>query len=226
MALTPQIYVALGVQDGRGTFNSDRPKYDVGNSKSGKIYWAAFADDQSQSKLVIGLGADMTRKLLDDSYIFATSQRGTALAAMPVAGDRSTFESDLSYKSPVLRHPLLAEAELLHSSFSEHSGRVVGGYAQLQVGLLEAGAIGDLDPFIRFDFVNGGSSVVAKEIQQTCTRVGLNYNLPYFGQLASLHLEYAANEIDGDKSFLTSERRTIEEFTVMLRTSLVRYSRY
>ena len=49
--------------------------------------------------------------------------------------------------------------------------------------------------------------------------------LPFTGKLASLHLEYASNRIDGPAAIVTDTRPS-DEFRTGLRVSLQRYLRH
>ena len=122
-------------------------------------------------------------------------------------------------------HPATIEIELIRSRFSGSSSDVFGGYAMAQVSLLDARTAGDLDLFLRYDFVSLGQDSIAARAQQRSIRAGFNYNLPYTAKLASVHLEYAHNSVVGP-ALIISQARPGDEVRIGLRVSLQRYLRH
>lgn len=100
-----------------------------------------------------------------------------------------------------------------------------GGYTMVQFSLFDAPHTGDLDLFARYDVVSLGTDSIAGRAKQTALRAGVNYNLPYTSKLASLHIEYAHNTLSGPAEIVT-DRSPADEFRVVLRASLQRYTRH
>ncbi len=94
-----------------------------------------------------------------------------------------------------------------------------------RISLFDAPRSGDLDLFLRYDFVSLQQDGVAGRAQQQALRAGLNYNLPLTGKLASLHLEYAHNRIEGSAAIVI-DTHPGDEFRIELRVSIQRYVRH
>ena len=94
-----------------------------------------------------------------------------------------------------------------------------------QVSPFDTRKAGDLDLFLRYDFVSVGQDTIAGRADQRALRAGFNYNLPSTGKLASLHLEYAHNSISGPAAMVTAPPPG-DEFRIGVRISLQRYQRH
>ncbi|WP_353207579.1 hypothetical protein [Sphingorhabdus sp.] len=136
-----------------------------------------------------------------------------------------TFEGDAAYTFTVAGHPATIEGEFIRSSFSQSNSDVFGGYAMGQVSLFDAPKAGDLDLFLRYDFVSLGQDAILKRAHQSAIRTGLNYNLPFTGKLASLHIEYAHNGVSGPAA-IVAQNNPSDEVRIGLRVSLQRYTRH
>ena len=123
------------------------------------------------------------------------------------------------------RHPTTIEAESIYSHFSESRSAVYGGYVMGQVSLFDAPTTGDLDLFVRYDFVSLGADEIARRATQQTIRTGFNYNLPYANKLASLHIEYGHSVIAGPDAIVTDRRRA-NEVRIGIRVSLQQYVRH
>ena len=155
---------------------------------------------------------------------------GTAIALAPIGsvtatGDRFTVEGDAAYTFPLGGHLATIEAEAMRSTFSKSRTDVFGGYAMAQVSLFDSPRNGDLDVFVRYDVVSVGQAAIAGRARQQALRTGFNYNLPFIGKLASVHLEYARNTVRGPAAIVT-DTRPGDEFRIGLRVSLQRYLRH
>jgi len=113
----------------------------------------------------------------------------------------------------------------MRATFSESRTDVFGGYAMAQLSLFDGPQTGDLDLFVRYDFVSQRQEAIAGRARQQALRTGLNYNLPFTGKLASVHLEFAHNTVRGPAAIVT-DSRPCDEFRVGLRVSLQRYLRH
>ena len=155
----------------------------------------------------------------------ATAIASTSLGSVAATGDRFTVEGDAAYTFPIAGHAATVEVEAVGSTFSTSGTLVFGGYAMTQISLFDAPRSGDLDLFLRYDFVSLQQDGVAGRAQQQALRAGLNYNLPLTGKLASLHLEYAHNRIEGSAAIVI-DTHPGDEFRIELRVSIQRYVRH
>ena len=114
---------------------------------------------------------------------------------------------------------------MIRSRFSGSKSDVFGGYVMGQVSLFDGPKSGDLDLFLRYDFVGLGQDTITGRARQSAVRAGFNYNLPFTGKLASLHLEYAHNSVSGPAAIVTAPSPG-DEFRVGVRVSLQRYQRH
>ncbi len=94
-----------------------------------------------------------------------------------------------------------------------------------QVSLFDTPKAGDLDLFLRYDFVSLGQDVITGRADQRAIRTGVNYNLPFTGKLASLHFEYAHNSLSGPAAIVTTPNPG-DEFRIGIRISLQRYQQH
>lgn len=222
-ALSDKVTVQLAALDNRGTLNSADPRYSVGNSLSGKVILTPV--NAGGRKLTIGAAIDRTGDIRDRVFTLATAIGATALGGVSATGNKLTGEADIAYTFPLLGHATTIEGEAIYSRFSGSDSDVGGGYAMVQFSLFDAPNAGDLDLFARYDVVSLGIDSIAGRATQQAVRVGANYNLPYTNKLASLHVEYAHNALSGPNAIVT-DRKPGDEFRIVLRVSLQRYTRH
>ncbi|MES2326235.1 MAG: PepSY domain-containing protein [Pseudomonadota bacterium] len=222
-ALSDKLTLQLAALDNRGSFNTDRPRYHIGNALSGKLIYTPISTETR--KLTVGAAVDRTGHIGDREFTLATAIGAEPLGAVPTSGTKLTFEGDAAYTFPLLRRPTTIEAEALRSSFSGSNSEVFGGYGMAQFSLFDSRQTGDLDLFLRYDLVSLGQERIAGRARQRALRVGFNYNLPYANKLVSLHVEYAHNSLRGPTAIVTDSNPP-DEFRVELRASLQRYLRH
>ena len=223
--LSDALTLQVSTQDGRGSLNTDNPRYAIGNSFSAKAILTPKVDPDSGRKLSFGLAVDHTADITDRTFTL-----GTALALAPVGGvaatgNRFTVEADAAYNFPVAGHPATIEGEFIRSRFSGSRSDVYGGYAMAQFSVFDTPKAGDLDVFARYDLVSLGLDAIARRATQQALRTGFNYNLPYANKLASLHLEYGRTWVGGPAEIVTNYRAA-NEFRIGLRISLQQYVRH
>ena len=126
---------------------------------------------------------------------------------------------------PLAGHATTIEAELIRPRFSGSRSDVFGGYVMGQILLFDRRENGNLDLFLRYDFVSLGQDAIAGRARQNAVRTGFNYNLPLTGKLASLHVEYARNSVSGPATIVT-QANPADEFRIGLRVNLQRYTRH
>jgi len=223
--LSDTITVQASTQDGRGSLNTDAPRYALGNGFAAKIVATPKIDASGTRKLSLGLALDHTRNITDRRFVLATAIALVPIGSVAATGDRFTVEGDAAYMFPLAGHPATIEAEVMRSTFSESRTDVFGGYAMAQLSLFDGPQTGDLDLFVRYDFVSQRQEAIAGRARQQALRTGLNYNLPFTGKLASVHLEFAHNTVRGPAAIVT-DSRPCDEFRVGLRVSLQRYLRH
>ena len=224
-AFSDKLTLQFSAQDNRGSFNAPESRYQIGNSLAAKVILTPLNDPDAGRKLSLGFAVDHTGDIRDRMFTLATAIAQTPLGGVAATGDRLTWEADGAYTFPLAGHPTTIEGELIHSSFSRSRSEVAGGYAMLQWSAFDALEAGDLDLFLRYDLVRLGQDAIAGRATQRAIRTGANYNLPYTGKLANLHLEYAHNTVSGPAAIVTGDRLT-DEFRVELRISLQRYVRH
>ena len=222
-ALSNKLTVQLAALDNRGSLNTADPRYDIGNSISGKLIFTPINNDRR--RLTLGAAVDHTRNIRDRTFILATAIGAAPLGGVKATGNKVTGEADIAYTFPLAGHSATIEAEAIYSSFSGSNSDVGGGYVQGQFSLFDAPTTGDLDLFLRYDLVSLGTVAVDGRATQQAVRAGLNYNLPYTNKLVNLHVEYAHNALSGPNAIVT-DRRSADEFRVVLRVSLQRYTRH
>ena len=222
-ALSDKVTVQLAALDNRGSFNTDRPRYRIGNSLSSKVIFTPIST--ANRKLTIGAALDRTANIGDQQFTLATAIGVRPLGSIAASGDKLTVEGDVAYTFKMFARPVTVEAEVVGSRFSKSNSDVVGGYGMVQFSLFDTSRTGDLDLFLRYDAVFAGQESVDGRARQTALRTGVNYNLPHTNKLMNLHLEYAHNSISGP-SAIVSEHHAPDEFRMMLRASLQRYARH
>ena len=222
-AVSDRLTIQLAALDNRGSLNSANPRYQIGNSLSGKLVFTSISRDGR--KLTLGAAIDHTRNIRDRTFTLATAIGAAPIGGVEATGNKLTGQADIAYSFPLIGHPVTIEAEAIYSSFSGSKSDVGGGYVQGQFSLFDAPSMGDLDIFVRCDLVSLGMDSVNGRATQQAVRAGLNYNLPHTDKLANLHFEYAHNRLAGPDG-IVSDRHPADEFRIVLRTSLQRYSRH
>jgi len=223
--LSDALTLQVSTQDGRGSLNTDSPRYAIGNSFSGKVIVTPKIDPESGRKLSLGLAVDHTRDITDRTFTLATALALAPIGGAAATGNRFTVEADAAYTFPLAGHPATVEGEAIRSRFSGSRSDVYGGYAMAQFSLFDKPKAGDLDVFVRYDLVSLGQDAIERRATQQALRTGFNYNLPYANKLASLHLEYGRSWVNGPPEIVT-DNRVANEFRIGLRVSLQQYVRH
>ncbi len=219
--------LSVSAQDNRGSFNTDKPRYNIGNSLATKLT-ALLIDDQKQGrKLTVGVGADHTRDYQKGGRFTLASAVGFGpLGSVAASGDKLSFEGDLVYTARLGTHPYTFETQGFSSNFFGSGTTARGIYGLMQFSVFDtAERFGDLDPFVRYDVVQLGQEGINGSAVQQALRTGVNYNLPYSQKLANLHVEYARNAVRGPQEIVPTGR-SFNGFRVELRFSLARYVRH
>ena len=222
-ALSEKLTVQLAALDNRGSLNTPDPRYDIGNSLSGKLVFTPI--NRNGRKLTLGAAIDHTRDIRDRTFTLATAIGAAPLGGVEATGNKLTGEADIAYTFPLPGHAATIEAEAIYSSFSGSNSDVGGGYVQGQFSLFDGPATGDLDLFVRYDLVSLGIDRVSGRATQQALRAGVNYNLPRTDKLMNLHVEYAHNMVAGPDA-IVNDRHRADEFRIVLRASLQRYARH
>lgn len=230
-ALTSRATLALSAQDNRGSLNTVRPRYAVGNSIAAKLTVVAIDQRSRGRQLTVGVGSDYTRGIRDRTFTLASAIGAEPLGGAVAEGDKFSLEGDIAYTSALIlpwggAHPFTVEGEALASSFSGTGTDVGGGYVQLQLSAFDGRRIGDLDPFLRYDVVYLDRDATLGAAVQHAIRAGLNYNLPTTGKHVGAHLEYARNRIGGPAMYVAGGHREFGELRAGLRISAIRYVRH
>ena len=224
-ALSPKASVQFSIGDNRGSLNAGDVRSSIGRSVAGKVLLTPINDAELGRKLTLGFATDYTGNITNRTFTLGTAIAQAPLGGVAATGDKLTFEADAAYTFPIAGHPTTIEAELIRSRFSGSSSDVFGGYAMAQFSLFDRRDTGDLDLFLRYDFVSLGQDSISARARQSAIRTGFNYNLPYTGKLASLHLEYAHNSVSGPAAIITQTNPS-DEVRIGLRISLQRYVRH
>ena len=224
-ALSPVATVQFSVGDNRGSLNAADVRSSIGRSVAGKLLLIPVSNIQHGRKLTLGFASDFTGNITNRVFTLGTAIAQAPLGGVAATGDKLTFEGDAAYTVPIAGHSASVEVELIRSRFSVSRSDVFGGYAMAQVSLFDTRTAGDLDLFLRYDFVSLGQDSIAGRARQRAIRAGFNYNLPYAAKLASLHLEYAHNSVGGPAAII-SQARPGDEVRIGLRVSLQRYLRH
>ena len=225
-ALSPRYSLSVSAQDNRGSFNTDNPRYNIGNSLATKLTALLIKDEPHGRKLTVGGGVDHTRNYPKGGRFTLASAIGfEPLGSVEASGDKLSFEGDLVYTGRLGKHPYTFETQGLQSNFSG-SGTVTRGiYGLMQMSVFDSERFGDLDPFLRYDVVQLDQDGIHGSAVQKALRTGVNYNLPFSQKLANLHVEYARNAVRGPDA-IVPDNRLFDEFRVELRFSLTRYLRH
>ena len=224
-ALSSKATIQLSVGDNRGSLNAADVRSSIGRSVAGKVLLTPINDAEHGRKLSLGFASDLTRNITSRSFTLSTAIAQAPLGGVAATGDKLTFEGDAAYSFPIAGHLATIEGELIRSRFSGSRSDVIGGYVMGQVSLFDSTKAGDLDLFLRYDFVSLGQDAIIGRAQQQAIRTGFNYNLPYTGKLASLHVEYAHNSVSGPAAIITQANPS-DGVRIGLRVSLQRYTRH
>ena len=224
-ALSPVATVQFSVGDNRGSLNAADVRSSIGRSVAGKLLLTPINDSEHGRKLTLGFASDYTGNITNRTFTLGTAIGQAPLGGVAATGDKLTFEGDAAYTFPIAGHPATIEAELIRSRFAGSNSDVFGGYAMGQISLFDTRMAGDLDLFLRYDFVSLGQDSIAGRARQSAIRTGFNYNLPYTGKLASLHVEYAHNSVSGPAAIITNANPS-DEVRIGFRISLQRYNRH
>jgi hypothetical protein len=224
LALSPKATLLISIGDNRGSLNAGEVKSDFGRAVAAKIALTPI-NTPSGRKLALGLALDRTTGIANRSFTLGTAIVNVPVGGVAATGTKMTGEADIAYTFPIAGHPVTLEGEGLLSNFSGSRSDVYGGYVMGQVSLFDQPNVGDLDLFLRYDVVSLGADSIAGRATQQALRTGFNYNLPHSNKLASLHLEYARSTVSGPVAIVT-DIRTANEFRIVLRVSLQRYSRH
>jgi hypothetical protein len=222
--IAPKTLLQVSMQDNRGSLNTDHPKYDLLNDFSGKISRTFIENPQSGEKLELGLAVDCTGNVGAKDFTLLSAINQTSLGSIKAIGRKFSVEADVDYETLFFRKKSQLEFESIYSHFDSSNLDAFGGYLQAQQRIFKRLSFGELVPFIRYDFVkvsNGNSSAF-----QQAFKAGINYNLPYTEDHASLHFEYAKNLLSGSDTISTSGDQNFDEFAVMLRISTAPYLRF
>ncbi len=224
-ALSPGATVQVSVGDNRGSLNATEYHGSIGRSVAGKLLLTPVNDAQGARKLTLGFASDYTSGITNRSFTLGTAIAAAPLGGVPATGGKLTFEADATYTFRLAGRPVTIEGEVIRSRFSGSGSDVLGGYAMAQFSLFDAPKPGDLDLFLRYDFVSLGQDTITGRANQQALRAGFNYNLPFTGKRASLHLEYAHNTVSGPAAIVTAPSPG-DEFRIGVRISLQRYQRH
>ena len=224
-ALAPKATIQFSLGDNRGSLNAGEYHGSIGRSVAGKLLLTPVNDAQGGRKLTLGFASDYTSGITNRSFTLGTAIAAAPLGGVPATGGKLTFEADAAYTFRLAGRPTTIEGEVIRSRFSGSKSDVFGGYVMGQVSLFDGPKSGDLDLFLRYDFVGLGQDTITGRARQSAVRAGFNYNLPFTGKLASLHLEYAHNSVSGPAAIVTAPSPG-DEFRVGVRVSLQRYQRH
>lgn len=224
-ALSPKVTLAVSAQDNRGSLNVPVSRYVIGNSLAAKLTVLGFNDEKNNRKFIYGFGVDHTRDIRNRSFTLSSSIAGEPLGATEATGNKLSFEGDASYTGKIGSHPYTLETEGLFSNFSRSSTNVGGAYFQAQFSIFDTEKLGDLDPFIRYDFVRLSRDSISGSAFQQAFRAGINYNLRYTRKLANFHVEYVRNSVRGPVAIVPLNR-SFNELRFEFRFSLTRYIRH
>ncbi len=224
-SLTPRYTIAFSALDNRGSLNTPNPRYVIGNSLAVKGTALFLNDEKRGRKLTAGAGVDQTRDIRAGTWTFISPVAGEAIGTGPAYGNELSAEGELVYTDRIGSHPYTLESEEIISSFSKSRTFLPGGYAMAQFSLFDAHRWGDLDPFIRYDFVHLSTPQIANAITQQALRTGFNWNLPEAHKLVNFHLEYGRNSITGPLSAVPLGQPR-NELGLELRFNITRYIRH
>ncbi len=223
--LSPKVTLAVSAQDNRGSLNVPVSRYVIGNSLAAKFIVLGINDEKNSRKLTYGFGIDHTRNIRNRTFTLASSIAGESLGGTEATGNKLSFEGDATYTAKIGSHPYTLETEGLFSNFSRSNTNVGGAYFQGQFSIFDTENYGDLDPFIRYDFVRLSRQSINGSALQQAFRAGINYNLPYTRKLANFHVEYVRNSVRGPVA-IVPVNRSFNELRFEFRFSVTRYTRH
>ncbi len=225
-ALSSRYSISGSAQDNRGSFNTDKPRYNIGNSLATKLTAILINDEKRGRKLTVGAGVDHTRDYPKGGHFsLASAIAFESLGSVPASGNKLSFEGDIIYSGRLGKHPYTLESQGLQSNFSGSGTTARGIYGLMQMSVFDKDRFGDLDPFVRYDVVQLGQERIHGSAVQQALRTGVNYNLPFSRKLVNLHLEYARNAVHGPGE-IVAQARAFNEFRVELRVNVTRYVRH
>jgi len=223
-AVTRRYTVALSALDNRGSLNTSNPRYVVGNDLAVKVSGLLIDHKEQGRTLYAGASLNQTRDIRDGTWKFISAVAGQAIGTAPAAGNKATAEVEAVYTDRFGRHPYSLKSEQFLSLFSKTNTRLPGGYGLGQFALFHTVKAGDLDPFVRYDWVHLSADSLSSPILQQAIRTGFNWNLPWSRQRVNFHLEYARNLLLGP-SFSASTPVPENELGLELRFNAIRYVR-
>ena len=199
-SLTPRYTIAFSALDNRGSLNTSNPRYVVGNSLAAKLTGHLLNDEKRGRKLSVGAGFDQTRDIRNGTWTFISAVTGQTIGSAPAYGNEVSAEGDIVYTDRLRNHPYTLESEHIVSSFSKSQTFLPGGYILAQYSVFDTRRWGDLDTFVRYDWVHLSTPAILGAITQLALRAGVNWNLPETHKLINFHLEYGRNSIGGPLS--------------------------
>ena len=224
-SLTPRYTIAFSALDNRGSLNTSNPRYIVGNSLAVKLTGQLLNDEKRGRKLNLGAAFDQTRDIRNGTWTFISAVAGQAIGTAPASGNELNVEGEIVYTDRLRNHPYTVESEHIVSSFSKSRTFLPGGYVLGQYSVFESRRWGDLDPFVRYDWVHLSTPAISSAITQQAIRAGVNWNLPETRKLVSFHLEYGRNSMAGPLSSVLSTYPH-NELGLELRFNATRYIRH
>lgn len=223
--LSPKVTLSVSAQDNRGSLNVPVSRYVVGNSLAAKFTVLGINDEKNSRKFTYGFGVDHTRDIRNRTFTLASAIAAESLGGTEATGNKLSFEGDATYTAKIGNHLYTLEGEGIFSNFSRSNTNVGGAYFQGQFSIFDTEKFGDLDPFIRYDFVRLSRQTINESAFQQAFRAGINYNLPYTRKLANFHVEYVRNSVRGPLKIVPINR-SFNEFRFELRFSVTRYTRH
>jgi len=224
-SITPRYTIAVSAQDNRGSLNTTIPRYVVGNDLAVKVTALVLNDAKRGRKLNLGLGLDHTRDIRNGDWTFISAVAGQTLGDAPASGNELTVEGSVSYTDRLKGHLYTLESEHLYSDFSKTGTQIPGGYVLAQYSAFDSHRKGDLDPFLRYDWLRFSTPAIGSTISQQALRVGFNWNLPETHKLVNFHFEYARNAITGPPVSIPLNPAK-NELALELRLNVARYIRH
>jgi len=224
-AVTPRYTLALSALDNRGSLNTSNPRYVVGNDLAIKVSGLLIDDKERGRTLYAGASLDQTRDIRNGTWTFISAVAGQAIGTAPASGNKATGEMEAVYTDRMGRHPYSLESEDFVSLFSKTNTRIQGGYGLGQFSLFHTARAGDLDPFVRYDWVHLSADGLGKPIFQQAVRVGFNWNLPWSRECVNFHMEYGHNSLSEPPSAIAAHVPS-NELGLELRFNATRYVRY
>ena len=224
-SLTPRYTIAVSALDNRGSLNTSNPRYIVGNSLAVKLTGQLLNDEKLGRKLGVGFAFDQTRDIRNGNWTFISAVAGQAIGSAPAYGNELNAEGEIVYTDRLRNHPYTVESEHMVSNFSKSHTFLPGGYVMGQYSVFDTRRGGDLEPFVRYDWVHLSTPMISSAITQQSLRAGANWNLPEAHRLINFHLEYGRNLIAGPAALVPTGHPE-NELGLELRFNLTRYIRH